>query len=190
MVKRIALAALLVALATAGCGQQDAQGPATQGFEWRVKGTIVSTDAAGKRVSIDHQDIPGLMAAMTMTFPVEDAQLLEGIAEGDAVEFVLTQTSAGLSVTRLRKIDPVLLVESASVGQTWQGQGTVVLVNRRAASVLLKHEGVKGLMPASEMVLSVVPPSLLKGIEDDTEVEFTLKNTEKGLVISGLKKLE
>lgn len=190
MVKRITLAALLVALGAAGCGQQQAEAPAAKVFTWTVQGTIVSLDAAGERVSIDHQDIPGLMAAMTMTFPVEDAEVLEGIAEGDAVEFVLAQTSSGLTVTDIKKIDPVMLVESSSVGQTWQGQGTVVLVNPKAASVLLKHEGVKGLMPASEMVLSVVPPSLLKGIEDDTEVKFTLKNTEQGLVISGLKKLE
>ena len=41
-------------------------------------------------VVIEHEDIPGLMLAMTMPFEVADPALLEGLSPGQTVDFVIT----------------------------------------------------------------------------------------------------
>ena len=70
------------------------------------------------------------MAAMTMSFQVEDAGILEGFSEGDAVEFVLEQKASGLTVTSLRTITEAEL-EATREGRTFEGKGMVVVVNRK-----------------------------------------------------------
>lgn len=186
--KRMGIVVVVAALLLGCRGSQEEAPAGPQPAQWRVKGKIVSVNAAEKRVTLDHQNIPGLMAAMTMTFPVAEAQLLEGLAEGDAVEFTLTQTSSGLTITQMRKIDPALL-EQSSGPKIYHGRGRVKLVNPEAAAVLLEHEAIPDVMPAGELALAVRPPSLLAGIEDGTPVEFTLTDSAEGLVITELKKL-
>jgi Cu/Ag efflux protein CusF len=172
--------ALILTLVTAlavGCSREVAQ-------KWTVKGKIVEVNAAGGVVTIDHQEIPGLMAAMTMGFRVERTAILEGIAPGDAVEFDLEQKPEGLAVTGLRKIDPAAL-EGSDEPQSYHGEGTVVLVNRKAGAVLLKHDGAEGL-PPGELVLPVAPASQLEGLQDGSPVEFTLTMYKEQLVVSVL----
>lgn len=176
---------VLAALVAAGCSREEAQAPAPA-QKWTVKGKIVETNTANQVVTIEHQDIPGLMAAMTMGFRVEDAAILEEIAAGDAVEFDLEQKPEGLTVTGLRKIDPAALEESGEP-QSYHGEGTVVLVNRKVGAVLLKHDGA-GTLPPGELVLPVVPASQLEGLQDDTPVEFTLTMYKEQLVVSELKR--
>lgn len=53
------------------------------------QGTVISIDAAKGQVVIDHGPIEGMMDAMVMGFPVADPKLLEGVAEGDGVRFML-----------------------------------------------------------------------------------------------------
>ena len=48
-----------------------------------LKGKVVSIDKAGKTVTVDHQEIPGFMGAMTMPYPVKDERLLDNVAPGD-----------------------------------------------------------------------------------------------------------
>ena len=100
MKRRMALL-LGAILLLAACGSEKAEAPAER---WTVKGRIVAVDPVNKYVTIDHEEIPGLMAAMTMPFPVEDVRIMEGLAEGDAVEFVLERRPQGAVVTRLRKL--------------------------------------------------------------------------------------
>ncbi len=164
-----------------GCSREPAPGQ-----KWTVKGKIVEVNAANQVVTIEHQDIPGLMAGMTMGFRAEDPAILEGIAAGDAVEFDLEQKPEGLTVTGLRRIDPAA-VEGNGEPRSYHGEGTVVLVNRKVGAVLLKHDGA-GALPPGELVLPVVPASQLEGLEDDTPVEFTLTMRKDQLVVSELKR--
>lgn len=102
--RRLAMVAMLAGV-LAGCARPAEEPLASaQQREWTAQGRIVSVDVAGKQVRIDHGEIPGLMAAMTMTFPVAEAKLLDGVAADDAVEFTLAETPAGMVVTRLRKL--------------------------------------------------------------------------------------
>jgi len=93
-------------LLAAGCREEEppAATPAvTMEDQWTVKGKVVSV--AEKGVTIDHQDIPGLMAAMTMTFAVKDPAVLQGLEAGDAIEFTLVRSADGLHITRIRRIN-------------------------------------------------------------------------------------
>ncbi|MBY0515024.1 MAG: copper-binding protein [Gemmataceae bacterium] len=69
-----------------------------------LRGTVVATNPGKKIVTLDHEDIPGLMKGMRMEFAVADAKLLDGLQPGDAVEGKL-KVGAGNSylVTDLRK---------------------------------------------------------------------------------------
>ncbi len=53
------------------------------------EGRVVAVDEARGAVTLDHGPIPGLMAAMRMTFPVQQADLLRGLQAGDVVQFSL-----------------------------------------------------------------------------------------------------
>jgi Cu/Ag efflux protein CusF len=56
-----------------------------------------------KQVTIDHGEIPGLMGAMTMTFNVADAALLQGIEAGSQVRFSVQYENGEYLVTALEK---------------------------------------------------------------------------------------
>lgn len=54
--------------------------------EYAIRGVITAVNREEPSVTVDHEEIEGLMKAMTMKFRVEDAQLLEGVEEGDQIE--------------------------------------------------------------------------------------------------------
>lgn len=65
---------------TAACRKP--QAPAQR---YPVKGKVVEVALAEKQLTIEHEDIPGYMPAMTMPFPVKDEALLKVAAVGDEV---------------------------------------------------------------------------------------------------------
>jgi Cu/Ag efflux protein CusF len=69
-------------------------------------GTIVAVDAAKPSVTINHGEIKGLMSPMTMAFPVESPELLQGVTPGERVTFQLLRTPKSLSVAALTKETP------------------------------------------------------------------------------------
>lgn len=76
---------------TPGSGQPftDRQGdPRT----YHATGTIKSFGPGRAYVNITHDEIPGYMAAMTMSFWPERVEQLDGLAVGDRVEFEFTET--------------------------------------------------------------------------------------------------
>jgi Cu/Ag efflux protein CusF len=88
---------LSMTISFAGCGEK----PKTP-KEYPIKGTVTAIDADKTHVTLDHEDIPGLMRAMEMEFPVSDPKVLEGISAGDGVEGQL-RNSDELMITRLQK---------------------------------------------------------------------------------------
>ena len=64
-------------------------------------GDIVAVDEAASRVTIRHDDIPGLMGAMTMAFVVRSPQMLAEARPGTRVRFGLVQDGNELAVTRI-----------------------------------------------------------------------------------------
>ena len=62
-----------------------AQSPQTQPQRYDLRGKVVSIDKSAKKLTVDHENIPGFMGAMTMPYPVKDERLLENLTPGDQV---------------------------------------------------------------------------------------------------------
>jgi protein SCO1/2 len=92
----------------AGCGSQ-APAPQTQERRFALRGTVVSIDRPQQRIVVDHEDIPGFMAAMAMPYPVAEPSLLDAAAPGDQItaDVVVTDTAAHLeNIVVIKKAEP------------------------------------------------------------------------------------
>ncbi len=85
------LCALLLALALAGCGG-DSDHPG--------HGVVVSVDSAKGEITLDHEDIPGFMKGMTMTFHADPA-LLADVEAGQEVDFRVREEAGRYVVTAI-----------------------------------------------------------------------------------------
>jgi len=93
---------LLLAAALLACdvAQQSQRARRVQGH-----GVVEAVDAELKQVVIDHEDIPGVMPAMSMSFDVGDPRLLETLAPGQKIEFTLELRKQSLRVVAARVIE-------------------------------------------------------------------------------------
>ena len=76
---------LLVAVGIAGCKKQAPQQAQQNVQRYHLAGTIVSVNKDRNSLVVDGQAVPGFMSAMTMTYSVRDAHLLNGLAPGDKI---------------------------------------------------------------------------------------------------------
>jgi protein SCO1/2 len=85
---------LVLQIVLSGCR---AGAPATKTYE--IRGQVVDIRPEIRELRIAHEDIPGYMPAMTMSFGVRNARLLERLGRGDFVTATLqvTDTDAWLS---------------------------------------------------------------------------------------------
>lgn len=67
-------------------------------------GKAVAIDVAAHRVTLEHDEIPGLMMAMTMEFDVAPEVDLAALAPGSEVDFRLSEADGALTVIALRPI--------------------------------------------------------------------------------------
>ena len=67
-------------------------------------GMVKATDVKRPSIEIDHQEIKGLMPAMTMEFYVKDKSLLEGCKAGDRIEFTIENGVGGVKITAIRRL--------------------------------------------------------------------------------------
>ena len=66
-------------------------------------GIVKSINLKSPAIEIDHEDIAGLMPAMQMEFPVTDANLLNGIAVNDRIDFTIEAAKGEMKVTAIKK---------------------------------------------------------------------------------------
>ena len=57
--------------------------------QYELRGQILAIDRDRHEVTVKHEDVTGLMSAMTMPFKVEDDRLLDGLGAGDLVRATL-----------------------------------------------------------------------------------------------------
>ena len=67
------------------------------------RGSIVSIDQNGSKVTLRHDEIRGLMPPMTMQFNVQPAEMLKGFRVGDTVQFTLNVHGGDFIITRIEK---------------------------------------------------------------------------------------
>jgi protein SCO1/2 len=90
-IRALAAAALLAALATS-CGED----PAAHGHP--ARGIVRDVLPAEGQAVIEHEEIPGLMPAMTMSFDVPDRALLATLAPGQTIDFRIEHTEKSYRV--------------------------------------------------------------------------------------------
>ncbi len=69
--------------------------------EGHSRGTVTAVDVEARTVTLDHEDVPGLMKAMTMTFDVAPGVPLDDLQPGAQVEFVLAEEGGAYTVTEI-----------------------------------------------------------------------------------------
>lgn len=68
------------------------------------KGKVTKINTQIGSVELDHEEIPGLMPRMIMEFYVKDKALLNGLAVGDSVDFVIEYKHPGETISSIKKI--------------------------------------------------------------------------------------
>ena len=101
-------------VATAAC---------SRGSHHHARGVVEDVQPETGQIVIAHEDIPGLMPAMTMNFDVADPKLLETLAHGDAIDFEVEFTGKAYVVTKasvrergVAKIPTAFVAHLAAVG--------------------------------------------------------------------------
>ena len=81
---------------------------------YAAHGTVKRVDVSAGTVTIDHEDIPGLMMGMTMEFSVSKPEVLRDVAPGQAIDFRVRKDGDKYVVTEIRP---------AATGETPGGHG-------------------------------------------------------------------
>jgi len=115
------LALVLLALALA-CRREES---------FTATGDVVAVDEAGVRVTLRHEDIPGLMPAMTMAFPARSRAVVAGLTVGTRVRFELARTGQQLVVTRLEPVGTASAPRPGIHDHTPHHGGVVTMVGMR-----------------------------------------------------------
>lgn len=83
---RIPLLTLLIAALVMLLACQSQTAPPPKDGHYPLSGEVVSVDRSNQQVTMKHGDIPGLMKAMTMTYPLKDDSVLRRLAPGDRLQ--------------------------------------------------------------------------------------------------------
>ncbi len=96
-------------LVLGGCRSEEG-GPG----HFSARGIVEDVDTDSAQVLIDHEDVEGLMPAMTMNFIVPDAEVLAKLAPGQVIDFEIHFTGRSYDVVA------VTIVGEAPVEEGWR----------------------------------------------------------------------
>lgn len=100
---RIAILALAALSLVAACAREDAgtgdASPAIQEDTYDLTGRIVGRDPATNQLTVDHDEIPGYMAAMTMPYEVRGQSVADLPADGTEITATVHATGEAYWLT-------------------------------------------------------------------------------------------
>jgi protein SCO1/2 len=98
--------ALLLTLALVVACANEPEKPLSEAGEklYDVRGVILSRRASDNTVNMDHEEIPGFMAAMRMDYSVRGVKVAELPADGKRVEAKLHVTERAYWITDVKPI--------------------------------------------------------------------------------------
>nr|AWJ66203.1 cytochrome oxidase biogenesis protein Sco1/SenC/PrrC, putative copper metallochaperone [uncultured bacterium] len=76
---------------------------------FEVAGLVQSVDPVNAVLTVEHEEVPGFMPAMTMPFTARESEEIVGIKAGDAIRFDLIVTADDSWIQRISPIDRVSL---------------------------------------------------------------------------------
>jgi protein SCO1/2 len=79
--------AMACAAAAAGCGPGSKQ--------YSLRGRVLETNVATNEITVNHEDIPGFMPAMTMPYKVKDAGRVQELQPGDLIAADIVTANRG-----------------------------------------------------------------------------------------------
>lgn len=82
--------------------------------EYTLQGQILSMAADHHEANIKHEDIKGLMPAMTMPYKVKETRLLDGLTAGDLISAKLTIVPNDAFLTEVKKVGIAPLEKAAA----------------------------------------------------------------------------
>lgn len=92
--KKAFLLFLLTIFFVSACQKTPPQSAPVEAKRFKLKGKVVSVDAAKKKAEIAHDDIPGFMDAMTMPFPIRADWVWEDLKPGAEIRAELVVDDA------------------------------------------------------------------------------------------------
>lgn len=98
------LLGLCVAAMLPACHRSDKSASGPRHFE--VRGIVRGLLPDQKTINVEHEEIPGFMAAMTMPFTAKDPKERAALRVGDAISFRLTVTDQDSWIDQIKKINP------------------------------------------------------------------------------------
>ncbi len=103
MMRIIFLCGLVLAV---GCRRESPAPPvpAATNQTYSGRGVVQAIAPDGRHATIQHEAIPGYMAAMTMDFSVRDTNAIAGLAPGDKITFTLVVTADDDWIENIRRI--------------------------------------------------------------------------------------
>jgi Cu/Ag efflux protein CusF len=68
-------------------------------------GFVKRVDPEHKQITIEHERIDPIIGALTMAYPVQSLEMMEGVKDDDSVAFTLREDEPGkFVITKLKKI--------------------------------------------------------------------------------------
>ena len=98
------LLAISIVAALAACQNREADAPAedvvaVEEQTYDLRGVIISRDPATNQLTVDHEEIPGYMAAMTMPYEVRGQNVAELPADGTTITATVHATDEAYWLT-------------------------------------------------------------------------------------------
>lgn len=100
--------------------------------QYTLKGQVIAIAADHTAATIKHEDIPGLMPAMTMPYKLQEPRQVEGLVPGDLISATLVLVSNDAYLTSIRRVGSAPLTTedgghlAASYGQPILQPGDLV----------------------------------------------------------------
>ncbi len=131
--KKLVIIALALLLPLAACSREEATPSttalATEEKTYDLEGTIIGRDPATNQLTVDHKEIPGYMAAMTMPYEVRGQNVADLPADGTPITarvhateeaYWLTdvQPAAGAAATDTTATDTTVTDTTVTTGTT------------------------------------------------------------------------
>ena len=95
-----------------GCRHSASPRAATSTKQYPIRGNIVRVDAQDGQVTLQHEAIPGLMEAMTMSYPVTDRSALSELHPGDKILATMLADASPEGPVNLRLSEIVVIAQA------------------------------------------------------------------------------